>query len=92
MISAEIEADYMWGLLQPSMLNGEGGYYLTSLSSAVDVLKKFQSSFEVRSNASQETVTVTSSSPLASKKADSVPNEQLNDASRSGESINVRLR
>lgn len=34
MISMEIEADYMWGLLDPSMLSGEGGYYLTTLSSA----------------------------------------------------------
>ena len=24
----------MWGLLDPSLLTGEGGYYLTTLSSA----------------------------------------------------------
>jgi len=42
MIAAEIEADYMWGLLHPSLLTGEGGYYLTTLSSAVHVLKNFQ--------------------------------------------------
>lgn len=41
-IAAEIEADYMWGLLHPSLLSGEGGYYLTTLSSAVHVLKNFQ--------------------------------------------------
>ncbi|XP_064621542.1 uncharacterized protein LOC135484216 isoform X2 [Lineus longissimus] len=41
LISAEIEADYMWGLLHPSLLAGEGGYYLTTLSSAVHVLKNF---------------------------------------------------
>ena len=41
MISAEVEADFMWGLLQPSLLTGEGGYYLTTLSSAVLVLKNF---------------------------------------------------
>lgn len=41
MIAAEIEADYMWGLLHPSLLTGEGGYYLTTLSSAVHVLKTF---------------------------------------------------
>ena len=35
----EIEADYMWGLLHPCLLAGEGGYYLTTLSSAVHVLK-----------------------------------------------------
>lgn len=25
-VAAEIEADYMWGLIHPSLLNGEGGY------------------------------------------------------------------
>ncbi|KAG1653318.1 Protein sprint [Nymphon striatum] len=42
MIAAEIEADYMWGLLHPSLLTGEGGYYLTTLSSAVHILKNFK--------------------------------------------------
>ncbi|XP_054759123.2 uncharacterized protein LOC129265151 [Lytechinus pictus] len=46
MISIEIEADYMWGLLDPSMLSGEGGYYLTTLSSAICVLKQFEEDFE----------------------------------------------
>ncbi|XP_069118363.1 protein sprint-like isoform X2 [Argopecten irradians] len=41
-VTAEIESDYIWGLIHPSLLNGEGGYYLTSLSSAVLVLKKFR--------------------------------------------------
>lgn len=41
-VAAEIEADYMWGLIHPSLLNGEGGYYLTSLSSAVLALKNFK--------------------------------------------------
>ncbi|XP_022332135.2 protein sprint-like isoform X3 [Crassostrea virginica] len=41
-VAAEIEADYMWGLIHPSLLNGEGGYYLTSLSSAVLALKNFR--------------------------------------------------
>lgn len=41
MVAAEIEAEYMWGLLHPSLLSGEGGYYLTTLSSAVHVLKNF---------------------------------------------------
>ncbi|KAK0090356.1 hypothetical protein PV325_001130 [Microctonus aethiopoides] len=43
-IDAEIEAEFMWGLLHPSLLTGEGGYYLTTLSSAVHVLKTFKSS------------------------------------------------
>lgn len=43
-VDAEIEAEYMWGLLHASLLNGEGGYYLTTLSSAVHVLKTFMSS------------------------------------------------
>ncbi|KAL1138492.1 hypothetical protein AAG570_008555, partial [Ranatra chinensis] len=46
MISAEIEAEYMWGLLHPSLLSGEGGYYLTTLSSAVHVLKSFRACSE----------------------------------------------
>ncbi|XP_031341576.1 protein sprint isoform X3 [Photinus pyralis] len=45
-IAAEIEAEYMWGLLHPSLLSGEGGYYLTTLSSAVHVLKNFKESSE----------------------------------------------
>lgn len=40
-IGAEIEAEFMWCLLQPSMLSGEAGYYLTALCSAVHVLKSF---------------------------------------------------
>lgn len=43
-VDAEIEAEYMWGLLHASLLNGEGGYYLTTLSSAIHVLKTFMSS------------------------------------------------
>lgn len=43
-VDAEIEAEYMWGLLHPSLLTGEGGYYLTTWSSAVHVLKTFKSS------------------------------------------------
>lgn len=34
------------GLLHPSLLSGEGGYYLTTLSSAVHVLKNFKESKE----------------------------------------------
>ncbi|KAF2902400.1 hypothetical protein ILUMI_03797, partial [Ignelater luminosus] len=45
-VAAEIEAEYMWGLLHPSLLSGEGGYYLTTLSSAVHVLKNFKDSNE----------------------------------------------
>ncbi|XP_038071680.1 uncharacterized protein LOC119740437 isoform X2 [Patiria miniata] len=41
-VNIEIEADYMWGLLEPTMLSGEGGYYLTTLSSAICVLKQFE--------------------------------------------------
>ena len=41
---AEIEAEYMWGLAHPSLFNGEAGYYLTTLTSAVNVLKETQHS------------------------------------------------
>ena len=46
LVAAEIEADFMWGLLQPSLLTGEGGYYLTTLSSAVLVLKNFTAAYQ----------------------------------------------
>lgn len=46
MVAAEIEAEYMWGLLHSSLLSGEGGYYLTTLSSAVHVLKNFRACSE----------------------------------------------
>ena len=46
LVSAEIEADYMWGLLHPCLLNGNGGYYLTTLSSAVHVLKQLRTTME----------------------------------------------
>lgn len=36
---AEIEAEYMWGLAHPSLFKGEGGYYLTTMTSAINVLK-----------------------------------------------------
>nr|CAD7266052.1 unnamed protein product [Timema shepardi] len=51
MMAAEIEAEYMWGLLHPSLLSGEGGYYLTTLSSAVHVLKNFRACSEEQSRA-----------------------------------------
>ena len=41
--TAEMEADYMWALLQPSLLAGEGGYFLTALSSAAQLLKNLHS-------------------------------------------------
>ena len=40
-ISAEIEAEYMWGLLHPSLLTGEVGYYVTTICSAIAVIKTF---------------------------------------------------
>ncbi|XP_078592031.1 ras and Rab interactor 2-like isoform X2 [Branchiostoma floridae x Branchiostoma japonicum] len=42
LIHAEIEAEYMWSLLNPHLVNGEGGYYLTTLSSAIHVLKNLE--------------------------------------------------
>lgn len=45
-IGAEIECEFMWGLLHPSLLSGEGGYYLTALCSAVHALKTFPVDFD----------------------------------------------
>ena len=43
LVSAEIESDYMWGLLHPCLLAGEGGYCLSTLSSAINLLKNLRS-------------------------------------------------
>ncbi|EDW00152.1 GH12710, partial [Drosophila grimshawi] len=51
-VGAEIEAEFMWGLLQPTLLNGEPGYYLTALCSAVHVLKNFMASESESGNGS----------------------------------------
>ena len=45
-VSAEIELDYMLGLVHPGLLAGEGGYYLTALSSAIQVLKGLRHTME----------------------------------------------
>lgn len=38
---AELECEYMWSLLQPTLLGAEGGYYLSTLSACVHALKQF---------------------------------------------------
>lgn len=48
MMSAEIEADYMWGLIHPSFLVGDARYQLTTFSSAVNQLKNFRKLAESR--------------------------------------------
>ncbi len=35
----EMESEAVWGLLHPSLLAGEGGYYLTMLSSTIHFIK-----------------------------------------------------
>lgn len=45
-VAAEIECEYMYGLLHQPLLSGEGGYYLTTLSSAVHFLKNFKENCE----------------------------------------------
>jgi hypothetical protein len=46
LVTAEIETDYMWGLLHPCSLVGEGGYYLTTFSSALHLLKNLKTAME----------------------------------------------
>jgi hypothetical protein len=46
MLSAEIEANYMWGLIQQSFLVGDSRFYLTTFSSAVDQLKNLRRTTE----------------------------------------------
>lgn len=43
---AEIEAEYIWGLMTPTVMNGQAGYYTTSLCSAAISLKDFRHRFE----------------------------------------------
>lgn len=43
---AEIEAEYIWGLMMPTVMNGQAGYYTTSLCSAAISLKEFKQQFE----------------------------------------------
>jgi len=49
-IGAEIEAEFMWGLVHPSLLSGEAGYYLTALCSAVHMLKNYTSESKMSTN------------------------------------------
>ena len=50
----EVESEYMWGLLHPSLLSGEGGYYLTILSSTIHFLKNIKDCFTENGNNSLE--------------------------------------
>ena len=44
--SAEIEASYMWGLIDHSFLVGDSRYFLMTLSSAVERLKAVRNTIE----------------------------------------------
>jgi hypothetical protein len=54
---AEIEAEYIWGLLHPTLMMGEAGYYVTSLCSAALSIKELKSKIE-QQNADGGAVTV----------------------------------
>lgn len=43
---AEIEAEYIYGLLHPTLLSGQAGYYVISLCSAAITMKEFRAQFE----------------------------------------------
>ncbi|XP_076030151.1 src homology 2 domain-containing protein sprint isoform X2 [Oratosquilla oratoria] len=45
-VSAEVEAEYMWGLLLTSFSSGEASYYLTAFSSAINAVKNLTPSPE----------------------------------------------
>ncbi|XP_067845495.1 ras and Rab interactor 2-like [Heptranchias perlo] len=49
----EIEIEYMMELLDPSLLHGEGGYYLTSAYGALSLIKNFQEEQAARLLSSQ---------------------------------------
>ncbi|XP_061443768.1 ras and Rab interactor 2 isoform X1 [Rhineura floridana] len=42
MLELDVEIEYMMELLDPSLLHGEGGYYLTSAYGALSLIKNFQ--------------------------------------------------
>ncbi|KAM5246186.1 ras and Rab interactor 2 [Ctenodactylus gundi] len=42
MLELDLEVQYMMELLDPSLLHGEGGYYLTSTYGALSLIKNFQ--------------------------------------------------
>ncbi|XP_052827996.1 uncharacterized protein LOC106875870 [Octopus bimaculoides] len=50
LVTAEIEADYMWGLLHSSQVTAEASYYLSTLSSAVLLLKIFKETHQTNSS------------------------------------------
>lgn len=56
MLSAEIEVDYMWGLIHPSFLVGDARYQLTTFSSAVNQLKSIRRLAESRSTLHRGTI------------------------------------
>lgn len=68
----EIECEYMWGLLPPTSLAREGGYYLSLLSCAVHMLKNLSQSQE------PEPVCLPTSMPRSPLLQVSVPDEQTN--------------
>lgn len=43
---AEIEAEFIWGMMTPTVMNGQAGYYTTSLCSAAISLKEFKQQYE----------------------------------------------
>jgi Vacuolar sorting protein 9 (VPS9) domain len=43
---AEIEAEFIWGMMTPTVMNGQAGYYATSLCSAAISLKEFKQQYE----------------------------------------------
>lgn len=55
-VTAELEAEYMEGLLHPSLMTGEGGYYLTTLCAAVQVVRSHRSSVDAEMIRSHNTV------------------------------------
>ncbi|CAN8031364.1 unnamed protein product [Ixodes persulcatus] len=98
MVSAEVEADYMWGLLHPSLLTGEGGYYLTTLSSAVHVLKNLGGGASSPASSQNTpappslTSSTTSASSGGSSATSSTPAVRVGDCKWTKEQAPVELR
>ena len=73
--TAEMEADFMWALLQPALLAGEGGYFLTALSSAAQLLKNLQSRPASPSDCGSWMGTLTSIPEYAATGGPSIPQQ-----------------
>merc|ERR1719347_726741 len=64
--TVEVEAEIMWGLLHPSILAGDGGHFLSLLSSSLHVLKNVKNMLNESENEAKDKISGLSS-PLLTR-------------------------